>query len=97
MVGSHNGWNQADASMHMNYNTSEGCWEIDYTFADNSNVKFAMNDDWSVSWGGANGDATNYSDLTQNGGKDLSVAAGSYKVKLYLSYEGNNKVVFTAK
>ena len=97
MVGTHNGWNQADAATHMTYNKAENCWEIEYTFAEQTSLKFAMNDDWTISWGGANGDASNYGNLTQNNGKDLSVAAGTYLIKLYLSYEGANKVTFTPK
>ena len=56
-----------------------------------------MNDQWAVSWGGANGDPALYDNLTQYGGKDLNAPEGdgTYKVQLYLSYEGNNKVVLT--
>lgn len=97
MVGTHNSWNVADAATHMTYNKEENCWQIEYTFAEQTSLKFAMNDDWTVSWGGANGDASNYGNLTQNNGKDLSVAAGTYLIKLYLSYEGANKVTFTPK
>lgn len=96
MVGSHNGWNQADANMHMTYNAEANTWEIDYTFAEAANVKFAMNDDWSISWGGANGDPTYFNNLTEYNGKDLSVAAGSYHVVLSLACEGKNAVTFTA-
>lgn len=97
MVGTHNSWNVADAATHMTYNKEENCWQIEYTFAEQTSLKFAMNDDWTVSWGGANGDASNYGNLTQNNGKDLSVAAGTYLIKLFLSYEGANKVTFTPK
>ena len=97
MVGTHNSWNVADAATHMTYNKEENCWQIEYTLAEQTSLKFAMNDDWTVSWGGANGDASNYGNLTQNNGKDLSVAAGTYLIKLYLSYEGANKVTFTPK
>ena len=83
--------------MHMLFNEETQAWEKDITFANDANVKFAMNDNWSVSWGGVNGDPLSYDNLTQYNGKDLSVPAGSYKVELFLSYEGNNKVVFTAK
>ena len=94
-VGNHNGWNQADASQHMTYNAEEGCWEITTTLT--NGFKFAMNDKWDVSWGGANGDPALYDNITQNGGKDLNTPEGdgTYKVQLYLSYEGNNKVVLT--
>lgn len=94
MVGDFNGWNQADADMHMAYNQAEGCWQITYTFAADAQVKFAMNDDWSTSWGGADGDGSNYGNLTQYSGANLEVPAGTYTVKLYLSCEGNNKVEF---
>ena len=97
MVGTHNSWNVADAATHMTYNKEENCWQIEYTFAEQTSLKFAMNDDWTVSWGGANGDASNYGNLTQNNGKDLSVAAGKYLIKLFLSYESANKVTFTPK
>lgn len=92
-VGNHNGWNQADAAQHMTYNSAEGCWELTTTLT--NGFKFAMNDAWTVSWGGANGDPTAYDNITQNGGKDLNVPDGDgvYSIKLYLSYEGANRVV----
>jgi hypothetical protein len=59
-------------------------------------MKFRMNHDWAISWGGANGDATAYDNLTQNNGKDLDLTEnGTYFVQLFISYEGNNKVVIT--
>lgn len=92
-VGNHNGWNQADAAQHMTYNSAEGCWELTTTLT--NGFKFAMNDAWTVSWGGANGDPTAYDNITQNGGKDLNAPDGDgvYSIKLYLSYEGANRVV----
>lgn len=92
-VGNHNGWNQADAAQHMTFNEELRCWEI--TTELTNGFKFVMNDDWAISWGGANDDPAAYDNLTQNGGKDLNVPEGdgTYKVQLYLSYEGNNKVV----
>ena len=95
MVGTHNGWNQADAATHMTYNREENCWEIDYTIFEQASLKFAMNDDWTVSWGGADNNAYNYSNLTQHNGKDLSVAPGNYHIKLHLECEGSNWVTFT--
>jgi len=94
-VGNHNGWNVKDVACHMTYNSALGCWELTTQLKDG--FKFAMNDDWTISWGGANGDPAAYGDLTQNNGKDLNVpnGEGTYKIQLYLSYEGNNHVVFT--
>lgn len=96
VVGNFNGWNQADAATHMTYNKAENCWEATLDLAGNG-VKFAMNDEWTVSWGGANGNAAAYDNLSQNGGKDLDLPEGdgTYLIKLYLAYEGANKVVFT--
>lgn len=94
-VGNHNGWNQADEAQHMTYNTELGCWEL--TSELTNGFKFAMNDDWTISWGGANDDPTAYDNLTQNNGKDLNVpdGDGTYLVRLYISYEGNNRVELT--
>lgn len=94
-VGNHNSWNVADEACHMTYNKELNCWEA--TLALQNGFKFAMNDAWDISWGGANGDPASYGNLTQNGGKDLDVPQGdgTYKIQLYLSYEGQNKVVLT--
>ena len=97
VVGNFNGWNQADQSTHMTYDVAGGYWEATLNL-DSDGFKFAMNDDWSVSWGGADGDPTAYANLSQNGGKDLNLpadGAGTYNIKLYLGYEGGNKVVLT--
>ena len=96
-VGNHNGWNQADANCHLAYNVAEKCWEG--TFNLTNGFKFAMNDDWAISWGGANGNPDSYDLLTEFGGKDLNVPAGDgqYEIKLYLSCEGKHKVVLTKK
>lgn len=95
VVGNHNGWKQDDANCHMTYNAEAGCWEL--TTALKDGFKFAMNDDWATSWGGANGDPTAYNNISVNNGKDLNVPAGegTYKIQLYLSHEGANKVVLT--
>lgn len=94
-VGNHNGWKEGDANCHMTYNTVAGCWEL--TTALKDGFKFAMNDTWDTSWGGADGNPTNYDNLTVSSGKDLNVpdGEGTYKIQLYLSCEGANKVVLT--
>ena len=95
VVGNHNGWKQDDANCHMTYNAEAGCWELTTTLKDG--FKFAMNDDWAISWGGANGDPTAYNNISVNNGKDLNApeGEGTYKIQLYLSHEGANKVVLT--
>ena len=92
IIGTVNGnW---DTDTDLTFNTATGAWEVTTTLAAGK-MKFRMNHDWAVSWGGADGDASNYGNLTQNGGTDLDVAAGTYLVQLFISYEGNNRVVLT--
>lgn len=92
IIGDFNGWG---ADVDMTYNKEAGCWEA--TAEVNANgFKFRMNHDWTISWGGANGDGKLYDNLTQNNGANIVVdAAGTYKFQLYLSCEGKNKVVMT--
>lgn len=94
-VGNHNGWDQKDAAQHMTYNATEGCWELTTDLT--NGFKFAVNDDWKISWGGAKGNPEAYDNLTQFDGKDLNVpnGDGKYKIQLYLSYEGANRLVLT--
>ena len=92
IIGTVNGkW---DTDTDLTYNTETGAWEITTELAA-GNMKFRMNHDWTISWGGANGDPAAFGNLTEYNGKDLAVEAGTYKIQLYISYEGNNKVVMT--
>lgn len=94
-IGDFNSWG---GDVDLAYNTSTGAWEAqNVNFTTTGGVKFRMNHDWSVSWGGANGDGSNYGNLTQNNGQNLTVEAGTYDIQLFISYEGNNKVVLTKK
>ena len=94
-VGNHNKWNEKDEAQHMTYNATEGCWELTTDLTDG--FKFAVNDEWKISWGGAAGNSEAYDNLSQFDGKDLNVpnGDGKYKIQLYLSYEGANRVVLT--
>ena len=93
IIGTVNGnW---DTDTDLTYNTQTGAWETTATLQAGA-MKFRMNHDWTISWGGANGDPTAFNNLTQNNGKDLDLTeAGTYKVQLFITYEGNNKVVIT--
>lgn len=93
IIGTVNGnWNN---DTDLTYNKETGAWEATTALSAGA-MKFRMNHDWTISWGGANGDPTAFDNLTQNNGKDLTLAeAGTYKVQLYIAYEGNNKVVVT--
>lgn len=94
IIGTVNGnW---DNDTDMTYNQETGAWEVTTTLAAGK-MKFRMNHDWAISWGGSNGSSTAYDDLTQYNGTDLDVEAGTYLVQLYIIHEGANKVVLTAK
>ena len=93
IIGTVNGnW---DTDTDLTYNTETGAWEVE-THLNAGAMKFRMNHDWAISWGGANDDPKAYDNLTQNKGKDLDVTeAGDYKIQLFITYEGNNRVVIT--
>ena len=84
IIGDFNGWG---GDVEMTYNTTEKCWEATTTVTDGG-LKFRMNHDWAVNWGGD----TNY--LAQDGA-NISVSAGTYKFQLYLSYAGKHRAVIT--
>ena len=91
VIGDFNGWG---GDVDLTYNVEEGCWEGSAEVNTNG-FKFRMNHDWSISWGG-NGNGKAYDDLTQNNGANIIVdEAGTYTFKLYISYEGSNRVVIT--
>ena len=93
IIGTVNGsW---DTDTDLTYNAETGAWEVTAALKAGA-MKFRMNHDWAISWGGANGDPKAYDNLTQNNGKDLDLSEdGTYKIELYIAYEGNNKVVIT--
>ena len=87
-IGDFNSWG---GDVDLTYNSTSGAWEAS-NVALSGGVKFRMNHDWTISWGG-----DSYDNLTSNNGANLNVEAGTYDIKLYISHEGNNKVVFTKK
>lgn len=93
MIGDFNNWGD---DVDMTYNVEEACWEVTAEIASDGGLKFRMNHDWVTSWGG-NGNGDNFDNLTANNGANLNVAAGTYQFKLYLSYEGNNRLEIVKK
>lgn len=91
IIGNFNGWT---GDVDMTYNKAEGCWEGTAT-VDTNGLKFRLNHDWAISWGGKSS-GTDYDNLTYNEGKNIIVPEnGTYNFKFYLSYEGANRVVIT--
>ena len=93
IIGDFNSWGD---DVDMAYDPDEGCWKATATVTDGG-LKFRMNHDWTVSWGGKTKEDPDLNDLTQNNGENIPVAAGTYMFKLFISYEGNNRVEITAQ
>lgn len=93
MIGTVNGnW---DTDTDLTYNVSDDAWE--WTGQLNAGeVKFRVNHDWAYSWGGKDGNAYNFNNLTENNGQNLKIdEAGTYKVTLTVHQEnGDCKVSF---
>ncbi len=75
------GW---DADQDMTYNQAERCWEIKDIVLTDGALKFRANDAWGINWGGA-------TDALVQDGSDISVAAGTYDIKLYAWANGYAK------
>lgn len=84
VIGAFNGWG---ADVDLTYNKEERCWEGDITL-DGGEFKIRMNHDWNTSWG------TNFNNMTSNGGSNLTLPAGKYHFKFFLSGEGQNRLEY---
>ena len=78
------GFNDWAGDVEMTYN-ADGYWEVT-TGEVTGEYKFRANHDWAINWGGTE------DNLTQ-GGANLNSDGGTHTYKLYLTYEGNHKVV----
>ncbi len=77
------GWN---SDQSMTYDKANRCWVIQNIVLKDGAIKFRANDAWDISWGGT------LNSLTTQNGSNIYVAAGTYTIKLYLSYDGNSHV-----
>ena len=85
LIGDFNSWG---GDVDLTYNTASGAWEVKGVELPKGSVKFRVNADWAINFGGdVNG-------LTQDG-PNINIAAGTYDISLTLSTEGNHKAVFT--
>ena len=79
LIGGFNGWGD---DVDMTYNADEGYWECEsFVLESDSEVKFRMNHDWSVNWGGS-------LDYPTHNSENFDIKAGSYHVKFHLACEG---------
>lgn len=75
LVGSINGWDAADANLKMSYNDYYHRFYIDYTFAEDAEVKFTCDDSWDLNFGAG----------CVTGGDNIKVTSGSYRIYLDLN------------
>ena len=86
IIGSFNGWGGDE---FMEYNPETGALEATVSLAAGDEIKFRMNSDWAVNWGG------DLNNLEQDGANIIIDADGSYKIQLFLTYAGNTKATIT--
>lgn len=87
VVGALNNWGDGQPDVLLAYNAAEGCYEGQVEL-DGGEFKFRFNESWTLNLGGTT------DNLTQ-GGANLTVAAGTYTVKLYLSRASNENIYCT--
>ncbi len=90
-----NGWDSDVDMTYVPYNkdTKEvnGYWEVKNITLSAGEIKFRANDGWDISWGGE------LDHLTTKNGRNITVEAGTYDIKLYAWAEGYAKCVMTKK
>ena len=84
IIGGFNGWG---GDVEMTYNVEGGYWECTTSEVEGE-FKFRANHDWGINWGGS------FDSLTQDG-SNLSLDAGTYTFKLFLTYDGDSHVEIT--
>ncbi len=68
-------WNPADPNLKMEYNAYKHRFYIDYTFENETQMKFTCDDDWTLNWGVG----------CAAGGDNILAPAGSYRIYLDLN------------
>lgn len=89
IIGNFCGWAD-DQEVAMTYVAAEDCYKAEGVKLDGKEFKFRFNGKWAddLNLGGAQ------DDLVRNGG-NLTAAAGTYTIKLYMSRSKSNKMYFT--
>jgi len=84
IIGGFNGWGD---DVEMTYNVDGGYWECTTSEVEGE-FKFRANHDWAINWGGT-------FDALMQDGSNLSLDAGTYTFKLYITHEGDSHVEIT--
>lgn len=88
LVGSFNGWNQADNAQQMTWNATDYCFEITGAGVNADGWKFTANNAWSINLGG------DVADLTADG-SNLSVVGTT--IKLYPTRKTSDNIYCTVE
>jgi hypothetical protein len=91
MVGSFNNWSD---DTPLTYNTSEKCWEGTLSSASDVQLVFRADKDWNRSWRLDKKTDPLKGTLTEDTGDNIDVPAGTYTVKVYLTYPGDSHYEF---
>jgi len=79
------GW---DSDTDLTYNAETGAWEATDVALSAGQMKFRANDSWDINWGGS-------LDALTQGGDNLEVEAGTYKVQLFAWCDGRAYAILT--
>lgn len=94
LIGAFNSW---AGDVDLTYNTADGAWEAsNVVIPTTGELKFRCNHKWGSDTESVPDFGGSLDNLVKGGG-NISVEAGTYDVKLYLSYSGANHAVFTKK
>lgn len=85
IIGDGGNW---DTDKPLTYNKTTGAWEVESVVLDGGEIKFRANNGWDINWGG------DVNALTQ-GGANIAIEAGTYKIQLFAFCDNKAHVVIT--
>lgn len=93
MVGSFNNWGTF-GDTPLTYNPSEKCWEGTLSSAEDVQLLFRANGNWNLMWRVDKKTDQLKGTLTESTGDNIEVPAGTYTVKVYITYPGDSHYEF---
>ncbi|WP_018478676.1 SusE domain-containing protein [Pontibacter roseus] len=78
IIGAFNGWGDIEPMTKSAFNPH--AWTIDYTFAEDTELKFRHAPNWDVNWGAPKGKEAEIFGKTSQGNENLKVTAGTYTI-----------------
>ena len=78
IIGGFNGWSDIVPMQNTTFN--KHAWSIQYTFANDTELKFRHAPNWDVNWGTDQGKEADPFGKGKQGGENLKVSAGTYQI-----------------